>query len=308
MNSSPATVQLVTSETINLSTVGDVAFSAKMTASDTSTGSNFETVDKFKAELIYNVGGIPTTINLIDPYDVGDGLSAVPFVAAAAVPNGPKDGWINGYVGTASAPDGFATGLAEYDAHSARDEFNILAEGGAVSINNEFVLSATIPANADDVKLVISGVGVGGTETVVVSEVLFSLSTGPVDTDGDGMDDAYETANGLNPNSNADKLTDLDGDGQSNFSEFLAGTGANNPSSTLSISSIAPGAGAGDYVITWSSVAGKNYQVRESTDLGQADPWANLGAVVPSAGASTSVTVNVPVGDPRHFLQVQVVP
>jgi len=48
------------------------------------------------------------------------------------------------------------------------------------------------------------------------------------DSDGDGMQDAYELANGLNPNVD-DRAGDLDNDGLTNFAEFLAGTLPNNP-------------------------------------------------------------------------------
>lgn len=47
------------------------------------------------------------------------------------------------------------------------------------------------------------------------------------DTDGDGMPDAYESANGLNPNVD-DRLGDVDSDGKTNFDEYLAGTLPNN--------------------------------------------------------------------------------
>jgi len=76
-----------------------------------------------------------------------------------------------------------------------------------------------------------------GTKTVYV---LFKDSAGnwmtsPVtdtitlrlDSDSDGMPDAWESANGLNPNNPADALSDSDGDGLSNYDEFLKGTNPN---------------------------------------------------------------------------------
>jgi autotransporter-associated beta strand protein len=50
------------------------------------------------------------------------------------------------------------------------------------------------------------------------------------DTDGDGMPDAWETANGLDPNTD-DAAGDLDGDGTDNFGEFAFKGAANNGSS-----------------------------------------------------------------------------
>jgi hypothetical protein len=54
-----------------------------------------------------------------------------------------------------------------------------------------------------------------------------SLVPPNVDTDGDGMPDAYESANGLNPAVD-DRLGDLDSDGSNNYAEFLANTLPNN--------------------------------------------------------------------------------
>jgi|GEM_PF-2056889 len=63
--------------------------------------------------------------------------------------------------------------------------------------------------------------GFGDIDSVVVESVRATD-----DTDGDGMPNAYETANGLNPDAN-DAALDLDGDGLSNLAEFQRGTGAN---------------------------------------------------------------------------------
>ena len=44
------------------------------------------------------------------------------------------------------------------------------------------------------------------------------------DSDSDGQPDAWESDNGLDPNDAADASQDLDGDGQNNLGEFMAGT------------------------------------------------------------------------------------
>lgn len=59
-------------------------------------------------------------------------------------------------------------------------------------------------------------------------DYLFAATTNPlfVDADQDGMDDAWELQNGLNPALN-DRNADADADGLSNVQEFLRGTRAN---------------------------------------------------------------------------------
>src|SRR5262245_56649130 len=52
----------------------------------------------------------------------------------------------------------------------------------------------------------------------------FTADSVPVDTDGDGMSDAWEKENGLNPNDPSDGPADADKDGYTNVEEFLNGT------------------------------------------------------------------------------------
>ncbi len=55
------------------------------------------------------------------------------------------------------------------------------------------------------------------------------------DTDGDGLPDEWETANGLNPASSSDRDRDQDGDGLGAFAEYSAGTDPNNAASQLKL-------------------------------------------------------------------------
>jgi parallel beta-helix repeat protein len=52
-------------------------------------------------------------------------------------------------------------------------------------------------------------------------ERMLGTSPSSIDTDGDGMPDGWEVANGLNPLSARDAQSDLDGDGVSNLNEYL---------------------------------------------------------------------------------------
>jgi len=61
--------------------------------------------------------------------------------------------------------------------------------------------------------------------------ILLSLSYSFSYADTDGMDDAWETTYGLDPNDNADAALDLDGDGLSNLDEFLNDTFPNDKDS-----------------------------------------------------------------------------
>ncbi len=303
-------LSVVESEVIDLSTMGEVYFTGLLRALDTSSTSNFETGDRFKAELVYNVAGVPTTINLITPYDTGDGGSSTTGTLMGA--NGPADGFINGYLGAAGTDlaDGvtvYASVAEDYDAHVDRDEFNPLNLPASASLDVSFSLTAAIPADADDVKLVITGQGIGGSESVVLSNILFTTEDVTSDSDGDGLPNTYEVANGLNPNDPSDRDTDLDGDGQSNFSEFLAGTDPNDPTSFLRITAYTLGGGSGS--ISWSSVPGKSYIIEFSTDL---MTWTNLGSsfAAEAAPATETSSGNFPLTaigtPPKAFFRVAV--
>jgi type VI secretion system Hcp family effector len=117
------------------------------------------------------------------------------------------------------------------------------------------------------------------------------------DTDGDGMPDSYEMANGLNPLV-PDALGDLDGDGSSNISEYLAGTRANDPNSVFRVHGLSQGNGT--ILITWNSVGDRTYSIRSApTPNG---PWTVVQSGIPGFEGVTSR--NVPMTN--LFFQVTI--
>lgn len=294
-NTGGLALRVVRSETVDLTAQDEVYFSAQLQALDTSGGSNYETTDRFKAELIYTVGGVPTTVNLIDPWDVGNGAPSTTGTTGGV--NGAPNGFLNGYRGESGTDledaTVYAAGADDYNAHKNRDEFNALNEDASAQLNNTFPLETTIPAAADDVTLVITGQGIGGSESVVLSNVLFSTSNTLGDSDSDGIPDDYEIANGLNPFDDGDRDLDFDSDGYSNLSEFLAGTTANDATSFLGLREFT--IGNNRFSATWSSVPGKVYLIQTSSNL---ENWSNLRSEIPAAVSPATTTSSLLIPTP----------
>jgi len=123
-----------------------------------------------------------------------------------------------------------------------------------------------------------------------------------IDTDHDGMPDAYEIAHGLNPVVD-DAALDADGDGASNLSEYLAGTDPQDAADVLG--AISATCAGNNLTLKFRCVAGHVYQVEQSTTLA-ADSWQ---IVVPLQLATTNeldVVVPFDASVPRAFYRARV--
>lgn len=133
-----------------------------------------------------------------------------------------------------------------------------------------------------------------------------------LDTDGDGMGDAWESQHFGNLTTGGIG-TDKDKDGQSDAAEFAADTNPNDPGESFRFVSHT-------YTTDFSSVTlqfattrpTRLYRIQGSTTLQSTGPgaWADvggLGTFAAGPGTTTTKTVALPLGTERHFLRVMAV-
>ena len=93
---------------------------------------------------------------------------------------------------------------------------------------------------------------------------------------------------------------DEDGDGQTNYQEYLAGTDPKDRVSRFFVKSLTPAAGGG-VTFTWDSISGKTYTVERSSDL---LIWTPLQSNIPGTGGTLSFTDSNLGGNPKLFYRV----
>lgn len=139
----------------------------------------------------------------------------------------------------------------------------------------------------------------------VVNWASFTANAGRLnfDTDGDGIPDAWETANGMNPLDANDAALDSDGDGASNYLEYIAGTNPQSAASVFRVDSVAPTGPGGAFVVTFTAQAGRTYTVQYRTSL-SSGTWQKLADFAPTSAGPVSVSDPASLGEPNRFYRV----
>jgi hypothetical protein len=112
------------------------------------------------------------------------------------------------------------------------------------------------------------------------------------------MPDAWEIANGFNPNDPSDANQDADGDGMTNLQEYSAGTDPHNAASYLRIDLV----GTGPAVLQFNAAADKTYTI-EYKDQIETVGWSKLTDV--PAGGARPVQVTDPTARPHRFYRLR---
>jgi hypothetical protein len=161
--------------------------------------------------------------------------------------------------------------------------FNVGAEGTA-PLRYQWRRDEVPLPGANAATLTLSGIAVetAGSYSVVITNVagfvtslVAVLTVTNPDTDGDGLPDWWEVANGTNPNQ-ADASQDLDGDSLSNLDEYRAGTRANDSGSYLKIDRVKPGSGL--VRVEFQAVSNRTYTLLFKNTLNE-PVWSRLGDI-----------------------------
>ncbi len=126
--------------------------------------------------------------------------------------------------------------------------------------------------------------GASATSAVVVVTVRGGAG-GLLDQDGDGLPATWETAYGLNDQDLSDASGDADGDGFSNWKEYMSGTDPRDPLDFLTLEAVLKtGSGGLDRTLRFFARQGKSYSVQYRDSLAEG-VWNNL-QNVPAQNAS----------------------
>ena len=210
---------------------------------------------------------------------------------------GPVNGGTNAAVWTNSAPAATWTSSALTYPYGSPGDY--VLSGGVLNSVVASNVSLSIAGLITNKTYYFTFCATNGVQSIWATNVMSFVTSAIVDNDHDGLPDDWEIVNfGSLAISNG--LGDQDGDGFSDFAEFLAGTSPTNSSSRLYMKSASLVSGS-QVVLTWASEPGKKYQLLSCTNLLQPNWHTNLTGI---SGQSATISVTNSATGPDGFFKI----
>lgn len=179
---------------------------------------------------------------------------------------------------------------------------------GALLIDHDNVLMRTAahPNMKWNQLLIAPYIGDGSPveQTMWLDDLRLATGPPPIDSDGDGMPDAWEFLHGLAANDPSDALQDSDGDHLPNLDEFLAGTDPHDAASALRINQVTLGNNRS--TLHFNTVSGRTYVAERTGDL-SGGIWLPIAPQVNGTGNTIQIVDSAAASQAPRFYRLKLV-
>ncbi|HOW97491.1 MAG TPA: glycoside hydrolase family 31 protein [Kiritimatiellia bacterium] len=125
------------------------------------------------------------------------------------------------------------------------------------------------------------------------------------DSDGDGMDDEWETDYGFQPLNRNDAAGDESGSGLNNLGKYIAGLDPLSPTATFEVDGLFP-AGAGGFRLAWDAVSGRFYGIWFTTNDLRMPSWAEVPGLTNLVGNGPTNALDTNTSSDLRFYRIGV--